>query len=78
MTGNDQLALDLHRLNHWIEHYRRERGYTQDQLAVYAALSRSVITNIRQERPPSLRTVAYLAATLGVTTAELLAPIPDE
>lgn len=77
MTGDEQLGRDVQRLQYWIEHYRAERGYSLEQLAVYAALSRGAVANIRAGRPPSLRTVTYLAATLGVTTADLLAPIPE-
>ena len=61
----DVFAANLRRL-------RRERGLSQERLAHDADLNTTHVAKIeRTEREPGVRTVAKLAAALGVPAAEL-------
>lgn len=77
MTGDEQLQLDVERLTYWVDYYSKQKGWTADQLAVYAGLSRGAVYGLREGTPPRLRTIAYLAAALGVETAALLQEVAD-
>jgi transcriptional regulator with XRE-family HTH domain len=51
---------------------RKERGLTQEELALSTGVHRNYIGGIeRGERKPSVETVATLADALGVTLGEL-------
>lgn len=70
MTDLDQLTQSLARnLKRW----RGERGFTLDQLAARAGVSRGMIIQIEQARTnPSVGTTVKLADALGVSIASLL------
>ena len=55
---------------------RRERGWTQEELAVRARLRRETIGRLeaatKKTRRPSLRTLERLAKAFGLPVAELL------
>ena len=62
------LARNLRRL-------RKTRGESQPQLAARTGMSQKFISELENEKAnPSLRTLSELAAHLGVTVAELIAP----
>lgn len=62
------LARNLRRL-------RRARGESQPQMAARTGMSQNFISEIETEKAnPSLRTLKELAAHLGATVAELIAP----
>ncbi|OKJ70092.1 helix-turn-helix domain-containing protein [Streptomyces sp. CB02460] len=70
MTDLDQLTQSLARnLKRW----RGERGFTLDQLAARAGVSRGMIIQIEQARTnPSVGTTVKLADALGVSITTLL------
>lgn len=66
MDVRQRLAANMKRL-------RRDRGWSQEQLADEAGLDRTYISGIeRQTRHPTITTVAKLAAALGASFADLL------
>lgn len=77
MDGDEQLREDVERLTYWVDFYAKEKGWTTDQLAVYAGLSRGAVYGLKEGTAPRLRTIAYLASALGVKTIDLLSPIDD-
>lgn len=59
------------RLGRRIRHLRRERGVTQERLAIAAGLNRAYVGYIeRAERQPSVWTVARIARALDVDLPE--------
>lgn len=68
----------VQRAAHWVRWHAEARGLTLDELAVYARISRSSVFNINGGRAPNLRTLAYVAAYLGIEIGELLKPIPED
>jgi transcriptional regulator with XRE-family HTH domain len=63
-----QLGLNIQRL-------RREKGWSQEDLAFESRLHRTYVSGIeRGVRNPTIKIVAKLAATLGTTAANLLDP----
>lgn len=66
MDVRQRLAANMKRL-------RRDRGWSQEQLADEAGLDRTYISGIeRRIRHPTITTVAKVAAALGVSFAALL------
>ena len=66
MDVRQRLAANMKRL-------RRDRGWSQEQLADEAGLDRTYISGIeRRTRHPTITTVAKLVAALGVSFADLL------
>lgn len=58
---------------------RERRGWTQDQLAKYAAVHRTTIVRLeRAQTEPSLDVVLRCAAGLGVPPVHLIVPLEDE
>ncbi|WIM04706.1 MAG: helix-turn-helix domain-containing protein [Candidatus Nitricoxidivorans perseverans] len=56
-----------------IKAFRREKGFSQEELAELCGLHRTYIGSVeRQERNVTLSTLEVLASTLGVTVSELL------
>ena len=56
-----------------IKTFRREKGFSQEELAEQCGLHRTYIGSVeRQERNVTLSTLEVLASTLGVTVADLL------
>ena len=56
---------------------RRERGWSQEELAFESGLHRTYISGIeRGARNPTLQVIGQMAAALGVTPARLLEPAP--
>lgn len=56
-----------------IKTFRREKGFSQEELAERCGLHRTYIGSVeRHERNVTLSTLEALASTLGVTVAELL------
>lgn len=54
---------------------RRERGLTQEQLAVRSGLSQQYISGLeRGKRNPAIVTIYELALALGVSHMDLVAP----
>lgn len=55
------------------ETFRREKGFSQEELAELCGLHRTYIGSVeRHERNVTLSTLEVLASTLGVTVPELL------
>lgn len=56
-----------------IKTFRREKGFSQEELAERCGLHRTYIGSVeRNERNVTLSTLEVLATTLGVTVPELL------
>lgn len=56
-----------------VRHYRQVKGYTSEQLAVYAGLSKDTVLTIeRGQHSPTLRTLEKLADALGVPVVLLI------
>lgn len=56
-----------------IKTFRREKGFSQEELAERCGLHRTYIGSVeRQERNVTLSTLEVLASTFGVTVPELL------
>jgi transcriptional regulator with XRE-family HTH domain len=62
-----------------VRHLRGERGWSQEQFADLCGLHRTYIGSIeRGEQNISLVNIDKVAATLGVSLAELFAPFTDQ
>ena len=62
-----------------IRKWRKSRGLLQKQLAASAGMEVAQLWAIESNRnSPSLRTLSRIAAALGISTAELLAPPPQD
>ena len=62
-----------------VRELRTDRGWSQEVLADNAGLHRTYIGSIeRGEQNVSLQNIEKLAATLGVSLAELFAPFTDK
>ncbi len=60
-----------------VKKIRRERGWSQEELAFESGLHRTYISGIeRGARNPTLLVIDQVAAALGVTPARLLEPAP--
>lgn len=56
-----------------VKRLRRERGYSQEQLALEAEISPSILRMIeRGEANPTIKTLGKLAASLGTTVEEFM------
>lgn len=56
-----------------IKTFRREKGFSQEELAELCGLHRTYIGSVeRQERNVTLSTLEVLASTFGVTVPDLL------
>ena len=56
-----------------IKTFRREKGFSQEELAEHCGLHRTYIGSVeRHERNVTLSTLEVLASTLGVTVSVLL------
>jgi len=52
---------------------RKEQGYSQENFAAACAMDRTYMGGIeRGERNPTLRNIAKIAQTLGITISELM------
>lgn len=75
MQGNDIRS----RFGSHVRRLRTERGWSQEGFADRAQLHRTYVGSIeRGEQNISLENIARLAATLGVSLAELFAPFTEE
>ena len=61
-----------------IRHFRHERGWSQEQLALASGLSLRTIQRVETEERASRETRVCLAATFGVALAELLEAVDIE
>ena len=62
-----------------IRHYRKRRGYTQEQLGLSINTSGAYISNIeRGVKKPSLDNLASIADILDVTVNDIIHPMHDE
>ena len=62
-----------------IRHYRKRRGYTQEQLGLSINTSGAYISNIeRGVKKPSLDNLASIAEILDVTVNDMIMPMHDE
>ncbi len=60
-----------------VKKFRRDRGWSQEELAFESGLHRTYISGIeRGARNPTLLVIDQVAAALGVTPARLLEPAP--
>jgi transcriptional regulator with XRE-family HTH domain len=58
-----------------VRSYRKEHGFSQEELADLCELHRTYIGSVeREERNVSLSTLEVLARTLGISVPELLTP----
>ena len=56
-----------------VRHFRQTRGYSQEQLALEAEISPSILRMIeRGEANPTIKTLGKLAASLGTTVEEFM------
>ncbi len=56
-----------------VKRLRREKGYSQEQLALEAEISPSILRMIeRGEANPTIKTLGKLAASLGTTVEEFM------
>tara|TARA_R110000772_G_scaffold268740_1_gene398529 strand:- start:1769 stop:1984 length:216 start_codon:yes stop_codon:yes gene_type:complete len=61
-----------------VRHHRKQKGITQEELAVAAGMERSYVSDLeRGTRNPSVAALGRLAAALGVQPAELLQSATD-
>ena len=71
--------LDYKILGKRIRHYRKHRGYTQEQLGLSINTSGAYISNIeRGVKKPSLDNLASIAEILDVTINDMIMPLYDE
>ena len=62
-----------------IRHYRKRRGYTQEQLGLSINTSGAYISNIeRGMKKPSLDNLVSIAETLDITVNDMIMPMHDE
>ncbi len=62
-----------------VRHLRTDRGWSQEAFADRAGLHRTYIGSVeRGEQNISLENIEKLAATLGVSLAELFGPFTDQ
>ena len=62
-----------------IRHYRKRRGYTQEQLGLSINTSGAYISNIeRGVKKPSLDNLVSIADILDVTVNDIIRPMHDE
>ena len=62
-----------------IRHYRKRRGYTQEQLGLSINTSGAYISNIeRGVKKPSLDNLVSIAETLDITVNDMIMPMYDE
>ena len=68
-----------HRFGARVRQLRTERGWSQEAFADRAQLHRTYVGAIeRGEQNLSLQNIERLAATLGISLAELFAPFTDQ
>ena len=68
-----------HRFGARVRHLRNERGWSQEAFADLCGLHRTYVGSIeRGEQNISLENIEKLAATLGVSLAELFSPFADK
>ena len=61
-----------------IRHYRKRRGYTQEQLGLSINTSGAYISNIeRGVKKPSLDNLVSIAETLDITVNDMIMPMHD-
>lgn len=71
--------LDYKNIGRRIRHYRKRRGYTQEQLGFSINTSGAYISNIeRGVKKPSLDNLASIAEILDVTVNDIIHPMHDE
>ena len=71
--------LDYKNIGRRIRHYRKRRGYTQEQLGLSINTSGAYISNIeRGVKKPSLDNLASIADILDVTVNDIIHPMHDE
>ncbi len=71
------LAEDIERAAWWVRKLAKEQGIRLTDLGPTSGVNRSTMFSLLRERPCTLRTLTYVAATLGVRARDLLADIPD-
>ena len=71
--------LDYKNIGRRIRHYRKRRGYTQEQLGLSINTSGAYISNIeRGVKKPSLDNLASIADILDVTVNDMIHPMHYE
>ncbi|MEH6789738.1 helix-turn-helix domain-containing protein [Parasphingorhabdus sp.] len=61
-----------------VRHHRKQKGITQEELAVAAGMERSYVSDLeRGTRNPSVAALGRLAVALEVEPAALLQSVPD-
>ena len=72
--------MDVRVLVGWnVRHYRREAGFSQEELAHRARLDRTYVSGVeRGIRNPTVLVLQDLAAALGIRPMDLLAPDPRQ
>lgn len=76
MTGDEQIELETQRAAYWVRRYAEERNLSLDKLAAFSGLGRNSVVELGK-RAPNLRTLANVAAYLGIDVRDLLKPIPE-
>ena len=71
------LAEDAERAAWWVRKLAKERGISLSDLGPMSGVNRSTMYSLLREAPCTLRTLTYVAATLGVRARDLLADIPE-
>ena len=70
--------LDYKNIGRRIRHYRKRRGYTQEQLGLSINTSGAYISNIeRGVKKPSLDNLVSIAETLDITVNDMIMPKHD-
>lgn len=73
---SQEISVFLHELAFCIKNVRKEKGYSQDRLALEAGLARGTLSRIEKGlSDPQASTLAKIARTLGVSVSRLF-PIP--
>ena len=71
--------LDYKNIGRRIRHYRKRRGYTQEQLGFSINTSGAYISNIeRGVKKPSLDNLVSIAEILDVTLNDIILPMHNE
>lgn len=71
--------LNYKRIGKRIRHYRKRRGFTQEQLGLSINTSGAYISNIeRGVKKPSLDNLAAIAEILDVTINDMITPMYDD